>query len=145
MKSTYQRRIIHLQNYNSLMFRAIFAPSTNMGFDNIATIEERHLPIGLHPHLVPSMRSYDIQCCNVKSEFAGLCEPNVTNLVFCYSKLRYMGSHTSQDRSQQKVDLAARCWSLGWRYVKSSSRLATGACGIPCGCLLWQSLMVRGL
>ena len=125
------------------MLRAIFAPSTNMGFDNIAAIEERHLPIGLHPHLVPSMGSYDIQCCNMKSEFASLCEPNDTDLVFPYSKLDYMSSHTSQDRFQQKVNLAARYWSLGWRCVKSSGRLATGACGIPCGCLLLQSLMVR--
>ena len=113
-----------------------------MSFDNIAAIEERHLPIGLHPHLVPSMGSYNIQCCNVKSEFASLCEPSDTDLVIGYSKLEYMGSHTSQDRFQQKVDLAARCWSLGWRCVKNSSILATGACGIPCGCLLWQSLMV---
>ena len=68
------------------MLRAVFAPSTDMGFDNVATIEERHLPIGLHPHLVPSMRSYDIQCRNVQSEFAGLCEPNDPKLVFSYSK-----------------------------------------------------------
>ena len=73
------------------MLRAIFAPSTNMSFDNIATIEERHFPIGLHPHLVSSMRSYYIQCCNVKSEFAGFREPNDISLVFCSSKLRYIG------------------------------------------------------
>jgi len=45
-----------------------------MCLDNIATIQKRHLAVGLDPHLVPCVRRNDIQRRDVQPELARLCE-----------------------------------------------------------------------
>ena len=79
MISTYQRRIIHAKDYDTLVFRAIFAPPSNMCLQHISTIQERHLAILLHPDLVPRMRCDHRQGGNVKAELARLGELSKTD------------------------------------------------------------------
>lgn len=45
-----------------------------MRFQHIAAVQERHLAILLHPHLVPRVRRNDAQRCDVETEFPGFCE-----------------------------------------------------------------------
>ena len=136
MISTYQWVIVHFQDYNTLMLRAIFTPSTNMCFDNIPAIQKWHLSIGFHPHLISSMRSDYVECCNVKSEFACFREPRPKQLASFHINIGSVDTHTFRDTFRQTVDSAVRCWSLDWLDGANSSTLEIGACEIPCGSLL---------
>jgi hypothetical protein len=81
---TYQWRIIHAQYHYALMLGAVLRPPPNMCFNNVASIQERHLSVTskpyvseyalwnasrfavrFDPHLVPSMRCHDVQCCDM--------------------------------------------------------------------------------
>jgi hypothetical protein len=64
--------LVHRVNNDTLVLRAIFAPTPNVGLDNVTTVQEGHFSIGLDPDLCASMRSDDVQSGNVKAEFASL-------------------------------------------------------------------------
>lgn len=56
------------------MLRTILRPSANVCLDNVTTIQERHLSIGLDPDLVACVLSEDWESGDVKTEFASLGE-----------------------------------------------------------------------
>jgi hypothetical protein len=64
--------LIHRVNDDALVLRAVFAPTPNVGLDNVTTVQKGHLSVGLDPDLCASMRSNDVQSGNVKAEFASL-------------------------------------------------------------------------
>lgn len=74
LHSTYQRRITHAQYYHTLVFRAVFAPSSDVRLEHIASIQERHLAVRLDPHLVPCMRRDHCQGGDVQAELSGFGE-----------------------------------------------------------------------
>jgi hypothetical protein len=74
MRKTYQRRIIHTQHHDTLMLRTVLTPPSHMRLEHIAPIQERHLAVLLDPHLVPCVRRYYAQRCDVQSELSGLGE-----------------------------------------------------------------------
>lgn len=74
MRRSYQRCVIHAKHNDSLVLRAVLTPSSDMGLDNISTVQERHLSVLLDPHLVSRMGRNHIQCGDMDSELAGLGE-----------------------------------------------------------------------
>jgi hypothetical protein len=64
--------LVHRVNDNALVLRAVLAPTSNVGLDNVTTVQEGHLSVGLDPDLCASMRSDDVQSGDVKAEFTSL-------------------------------------------------------------------------
>lgn len=56
------------------MLGAILAPPPHMGLDHITAVQERHLAVGLDPHLVARVRGDHVQRCHVQPKFARLGE-----------------------------------------------------------------------
>lgn len=56
------------------MLRAVLRPSSNVGLDNMSSVEERHLAIGLDPDLVAGVLGKDWEGGNVQAELEGLGE-----------------------------------------------------------------------
>ena len=56
------------------MLGAILAPPPHVGLDHITAVQERHLAVGLDPHLVARVRGDHVQRCHVQPKFARLGE-----------------------------------------------------------------------
>lgn len=56
------------------MLGAILAPPAHVGLDHVTPVQERHLAVGLDPHLVARVRGNHIQRRHVQPEFARLGE-----------------------------------------------------------------------
>lgn len=56
------------------MLWAILRPSANMRFDNMTTIQERHLSVRLDPDLISCVFCEDRKRRDVQSELSGLGE-----------------------------------------------------------------------
>ena len=56
------------------MLRTILRPSPNVRLHNMATIQEWHFSIGLHPDLVSCVFGEDGESGDVQAEFASLGE-----------------------------------------------------------------------
>ncbi len=56
------------------MLRAVFGPTSNVSLDDVASVQEWHLPVGLNPDLVTSVLCEDWKGGNVKAELEGLGE-----------------------------------------------------------------------
>lgn len=56
------------------MLGAILAPPAHVGLDHVAPVQERHLAVGLDPHLVARVRGDHVQRRHVQPEFARLGE-----------------------------------------------------------------------
>ena len=54
------------------MLRAVLAPTSDVSLDDVATVQEGHLSIGLDPDLCASMRGDDVQSGDVKAELSSL-------------------------------------------------------------------------
>lgn len=73
-RPTYQWRIVHTQHNNTLMFRAILTPPSDMRLEHIAAVQEGHLAVLLDPDLVSCVRGDYTQRGDVQAEFARLGE-----------------------------------------------------------------------
>ena len=73
-KPTYQRSVVHAQDHHTLVLGAVLAPATDMGLNNVTTVQEGHLAVGLDPDLVPSVRRNHVQRGDVHPELSSLCE-----------------------------------------------------------------------
>ena len=56
------------------MLGAVIGPATNVGFHDVAAVEEGHLAVGLDPDLVAGVFGEDGEGCYVESEFSGFGE-----------------------------------------------------------------------
>jgi len=63
------------------VLRAVLGPATNMGLDDVATVEEGHGTVLLDPDLVAGVLGDDGEGCDVQTELARLGELAYRNLV----------------------------------------------------------------
>lgn len=52
------------------MLRAVIAPPTHVGFDNVAAVQKGHLAVGFDPDLVAGVFGEDGEGGDVEAEFA---------------------------------------------------------------------------
>lgn len=69
---THQRHIVHVINHHALVLGAILAPAAHVGLDDVAPVQERHLAVGLDPHLVARVRGDHVQRRHMQPKFARL-------------------------------------------------------------------------
>jgi len=69
-----QGRVVHIVDYDALMFGAIVAPAANVGLDDIASVQKGHFPVWFDPDLVSRVRGYDVKSSDVDAELARLGE-----------------------------------------------------------------------
>ena len=69
-----QRCIVHTVDHNTLMLRAVLAPSANMGLKNMSAIKQRHLSVCFDPDLVARVFGNQWKASNVQAEFPCLGE-----------------------------------------------------------------------
>lgn len=69
-----QWRIVHAIDNNTLVFWAVFRPTSNMCLHNITTVQERHFAIRLDPDLVARVLGDDWEGGNMETKFACLGE-----------------------------------------------------------------------
>ena len=69
-----QRRIAHGVDNDSSMLGNVVTHLSNVGLENVVTVKEGHLSVGLDPDLVSSVCGKKRQSGDVKSELAGLGE-----------------------------------------------------------------------
>jgi len=71
---TDQRRVVHAQNYDTLMFRTVFGPTTNVSLEHVAAIQKGHLAVRFDPDLVSCVRRKDGKGGDVQAKLARLGE-----------------------------------------------------------------------
>ena len=76
--STYKRSIVHAQNHDTLVLRAVLAPAANVCLHNVSAVQEGHLAVRLDPDLVPSVGRNNVQRGDVHPELSGLGELSET-------------------------------------------------------------------
>jgi hypothetical protein len=64
--------LVHRVNNDTLVLRAVLAPTSDVSLDNVTTVQEGHLSVGLDPNLCASMRGNNVQSGNVEAELASL-------------------------------------------------------------------------
>lgn len=64
--------LIHRVDDDTLVLRAVLAPTSDVSLDNVTTVQEGHLSVGLDPDLCASMRGDDVQSGDVEAELASL-------------------------------------------------------------------------
>lgn len=69
-----KRGVIHTVNNNTLVLRAVLRPTSNVCLDNVASVKERHLSVGLNPDLVTSVLRKDWKSGDMKAEFSSFGE-----------------------------------------------------------------------
>lgn len=66
--------IVHVVDYYTLVLGAVFGPSTNVSLDDIASVQEGKLSVGLDPDLPAGVLGNDGEGGDVQAEFASLGE-----------------------------------------------------------------------
>jgi hypothetical protein len=69
-----QRRVVHAQHHDALVLWTVLAPAPHVRLEHVAAVQERHLAVGLDPHLVARVRRDDGQRGYVEAEFPCLGE-----------------------------------------------------------------------
>lgn len=72
MRQNWHDILVHRVYDDTLVLRAVLAPASDVSLDNVTTVQEGHLSVGLDPDLCAGMRSDDVQGSDVKAEFASL-------------------------------------------------------------------------
>lgn len=69
-----QRRVVHGQDHNPRMLGTVLAPPPDVGLDDVAAVQERHLAVGFDPQLVARVGRDHVERRDVQAELARLGE-----------------------------------------------------------------------
>ena len=119
------------------MLRTVLAPPPHVRLEHIAAIQERHLAVGLDPHLVSGVRGDHVQRRDVQPEFACLGELAQTGAerqeVGSCDRARQVGElerHVVDPRRVQAEDVPGGVRG-GW-VGRRRNQVAEGAAGVIC-------------